>query len=129
MLMTQAADGQEGLKEMFEESEIQELKELVLAERSEDRLAHLAQLDACVTVIDALNFFNTFEDDRFKSNKLLHHLSLILEKLLSLLLFVLFIPFCNYLYFLLFIYRLIYCCFDFYKEVMRQASAHFFVRL
>ena len=62
--MAQAAEGDEDLKVMMEESEIEELKEIVLSDRHEERLSNLAKLDACVTVIDAANFLETFEDNR-----------------------------------------------------------------
>ncbi|EGD75100.1 CobW/P47K family protein [Salpingoeca rosetta] len=64
MLMASAASDDPEAKEMVQEAGLEELTDLILAEKPEDRLAHIAQLDACVTVIDAFNFLQTFEDDR-----------------------------------------------------------------
>ncbi len=37
-----------------------------LAEKPEDALNAIARLDTCVTVVDAANFFSTFDDLRFE---------------------------------------------------------------
>eukprot|EP00043_Microstomoeca_roanoka_P008463 m.81487 g.81487 ORF g.81487 m.81487 type:complete len:476 (-) comp14251_c0_seq1:215-1642(-) len=65
MLMAQVANNDdEAAEEMFAAEEVSELKELILTDNAEQRLSHIATLDACVTVIDAFNFFSTFDDDR-----------------------------------------------------------------
>ena len=63
-LMKQAAAGEADACELVRSSGHAELQELLLSGAVEERMAKVAQLDACVTVIDALNFHSTFRDTR-----------------------------------------------------------------